>query len=95
MAARLLNVPMIAATSIPANAGELANLLITPETCATQMVRSRSIAPHGTGDYFAGVLMAHLLAGESHRDALSTATRRTEAAIAASYDSAHLAVAGS
>jgi pyridoxine kinase len=95
VAARQLNVPMLAATSIPAPAGDLANLLITPDTCAIQTMRRRPSAPHGTGDYFAGVLMAQILAGKSHAEAITTASERTEAAISASHDSAHLSVASS
>jgi pyridoxine kinase len=93
-AARHLRIPMIAATSIPSHAGQLGNLLITRDSCVTETVRAQSSAPHGTGDYFAGLFMAHILAGKSGKDALRAATAQTEAVILASAGSAHLAFEG-
>lgn len=89
-AAHVLKVPRLAATSIPAGADVLANILVTPERVLHKTVAREVHAPHGTGDYFAGLLTAALLLGENDEAALLTATEATARAIAGSAGQGHL-----
>jgi pyridoxine kinase len=89
-AARALRSPLVAATSIPDGDDAIANLLITPDQCIAETLARRSHAPHGTGDYFAGLLLAALLERQSHDQALRTATSGVARAIEASIDGTQL-----
>ncbi|MEQ1671035.1 MAG: pyridoxal kinase [Hyphomicrobium sp.] len=89
-AARALKRPRIAATSIPSGAANLANILVTPSETWTDSVARLAHAPHGTGDYFAGLLTAGLLSGQTDQAALSHATQTTANIIAASQNHDHL-----
>ena len=89
-AARALNRTRLAATSIPAGAGLLANILVTASSSAKETVPLRPNAPHGTGDYFAGCLLAALLDGKTDAAALQDATLATSKVIAASDHSDRL-----
>src|SRR5690606_10779249 len=55
-AARHLARPKLIATSIPAAAGELANILVTGKNALLCKVDKMRDVPHGTGDLFAGAL---------------------------------------
>lgn len=90
VATRSLNRPRLAATSIPDGPDRLANLLVTASGSEIAAVPRHDHAPHGTGDYFAGVILAEILRGASDREALNTATSQTATAIAASADGRHL-----
>lgn len=83
-AARHLGVPKIAATSIPAGADVLTNILVTPSAVYSESVSRLAHAPHGTGDYFAGLLTASLLTGQTDQGALNHATSKTAGAVTAS-----------
>lgn len=89
-AARALDRPMIAATSIPTAPTTLANIMVTPSDIWTETVARRTDAPHGTGDYFAGLLTAGLITGASGAAALAHATRTTADVISASQSHDHL-----
>lgn len=93
-AARHLALPKVAATSIPADPTSLANILVTRAGLSTETVARHAHAPHGTGDYFAGLVMAALLLGQSDDDALRTATIGVARAIAVSDSFDHLNFAG-
>ena len=73
-AARTLHRPTCAATSIPADGGRIANLLISDSLVAHENADLVPQAPHGTGDYFAGALVAARLLGHGDREALRIAT---------------------
>lgn len=92
--ARTLKLPRLAATSVPAGEDLLANILVTPSRVLHQTVPREVHAPHGTGDYFAGLLTAALLLGNSDDAALLTATKATAKAIADSAGQMHLNFAG-
>jgi pyridoxine kinase len=72
-AGRTLNRPIVVATSIPSGAAEVANVLVTEESVAIAKVERMDNTPHGTGDLFAGLLTAQLVAGRPAAVALDTA----------------------
>lgn len=92
-AARCLGVPLTAVTSVPEGAGRLANMLISEGLSLVETVDRMPDAPHGTGDYFAGALLAQILQGSDRATALSEATRRTERVVLASQHSGDLVFA--
>lgn len=92
-AARRLAVPLTAATSIPAGTEHLENLLISAAEARIETVNRLDAAPHGTGDYFAGVFLAEMLRGSDDAKALSEATRKTERLLTASQHSSDLVFA--
>jgi pyridoxine kinase len=62
-AARILGRPQLAATSIPDGARRLANVLVAGGEVLVSHVEKLDDVPHGTGDLFAGLLTAKLVAG--------------------------------
>jgi pyridoxine kinase len=72
-AARALKPRQIAATSIPHGTGALANVLVAGDGVFVSTVDRLDGVPHGTGDLFAGLLTAKLLAGASPEVALGYA----------------------
>ncbi len=92
-AALRLPVKEVLATSIPAGADRLATLAIAGGDCFEQVTALQQAVPHGTGDFLAGLYLAHRLAAD-----LQTALRRSIAildrAIAISAGSAVLDIAG-
>lgn len=64
---------VVAATSIPAGAGQLANLLSSVDEACYAATAWRAGVPHGTGDLFAALLLGHILNGADDRDALARA----------------------
>lgn len=92
-AARRLDVPLTAATSIPCGDEHLENLLISPTETCIETVKRLDAAPHGTGDFFAGVLLAEVLRDAAPANALVEATRKTERLVAASQHSSDLVFA--
>jgi pyridoxine kinase len=93
-AGRQLRPRRVIATSIPEGPERLANLLIAAGQCAVEVVPLRSHAPHGTGDYFAGQLLAALLEGRSDEQALGSATSATARVLEASRDDERLNLSG-
>jgi pyridoxine kinase len=73
------------ATSSPAAADdELANLLVADGRAWEAVVRRRESVPHGTGDIYAALFLAHLVRSRTAPDALAVATGALEAIIEAS-----------
>lgn len=73
------------ATSIPAAAASgLANVAALDDCIAATRVVRRDVAPHGTGDLLAAVLLHGLVAGDAPAAALARATAATDAALDAS-----------
>ena len=92
-AARRLGVALTAATSIPAGSEHLENVLVSGRETYVNSVARLAEAPHGTGDYFAGTLLAALLHNAQPADAMATASRLTERLVAASQHSSDLVFA--
>ena len=89
-AALALPCPIVAATSIPAGAEELANVLVTSGSALVNKVEKLADVPHGTGDLFAGFLMARLLRGASVTDAWNHAIQGVAYGVEASRGSDRL-----
>ena len=68
-----LNCPIIAGTSIPVGASDLATVLITEGRTLMGRVEKWDGVPHGTGDVFAGCLTAKLMLGHKPEEALAYA----------------------
>ncbi len=60
-AARSLGIPEVVATSIPADNGQLATLIVTAETHGEQRRNRHPHVPSGTGDFLAGAYLAQRL----------------------------------
>lgn len=93
-AARSLGLGEVLATSVPAGAAHLATLAITPSACAGQITQLRKLAPHGTGDFLAGLYLARRLAGESPENSLALAMPVLQRAIELSAGSYELTISG-
>lgn len=89
-AAASLRRPVVVATSIPAPDRRICNVLVAGKTAALETVLRTDDAPHGTGDFFAGVLTAALLDGEPHDRALKIATETTARVLHQSVGKDHL-----
>ncbi len=72
-AARALARPVVVATSAPAGAGMIANILVTRSEVASTVSPRRTVQAHGTGDFFAAILLAHKLKGYTASAALRAA----------------------
>lgn len=93
-AARAITRARVAATSIADGANRIANLFVTPS--ATWVCRSERLpeVPHGTGDLFAGLLLASLIDGASGDAALAYATGGVAQAARHSQGAQVLAMSG-
>jgi pyridoxine kinase len=89
-AALSLGRPIVAATSIPAGADELANVLVNSGNVLARNVEKLTDAPHGTGDLFTGFLTAGLLRGASVTDAWNHAIQAVGYGLEASRGSDRL-----
>lgn len=92
-AARMLGTPEVLATSIPAQGGRLATLLITADDVHAVLTPKLSGVPHGTGDFLSGLYLAARLTMPA-KQALDCAMRSLQRAIAMSAGTAVLDVAG-
>lgn len=81
---------VVAATSIPAGAGQLANLLSTDDEACYSATAWRGGVPHGTGDLFAALLLGHMLNGADDRDSLARAAAGVGQVILASIGATEL-----
>lgn len=81
---------VVAATSIPAGPGQLANLLSSVDEACFASTAWRAGVPHGTGDLFAALLLGHMLNGADDRDALARAAAGIGAVIQDSIGAAEL-----
>jgi len=92
-AAARLPVNEVLATSIPAGPGKLATLAMAGGECFEQVTALRTSVPHGTGDFLAGLYLAHRLTADP-QPALNRATATLNRAIAISAGSTILDIAG-
>jgi len=72
-AARALAVPVLLASSIPAEGDALANLLVTPEGASLCTVPREPSVPQGTGDLLVALFVGHLLNGKALPEAAGAA----------------------
>ncbi len=93
-AAKALGIAAVVATSIPSGQSELANVSVSADGVGIAVVERRSRVPHGTGDLFAGLLLARLLLGDHLPQALAAATDGVSKALTASTGDADLRLAG-
>ncbi len=93
VAARVLGVPTVLATSIPASELRLATLLVGEKTAQACFVPRRDAAPHGTGDLLTALYLGHALNGEAPRACLARAVAAVEASIALSAGRDELSLA--
>ncbi len=68
-------------TSIPCGGECLSNLYVEEGEVWRTEVRWQENVPHGTGDFMAGLFLAHCLSGASRSDALSLATAQIAAVL--------------
>jgi pyridoxine kinase len=83
-AAKKLAPALVAATSIPHDNGKICNALIGSDTFVSESCVKLPNVPHGTGDYFAGLITAAKLQGHGDGEALRTASLGVARVIAAS-----------
>lgn len=95
LAAEALSVPMVIATSVPADDNRLANLCVTGGACAASFVRRRASAPHGTGDLLAAMFLGNHLNGNAPDYCLGASVSAVEASVAASMGRYELPLAAS
>jgi pyridoxine kinase len=92
-AARKLSAAEVLATSIPAAARQLATLVTSDEAVSQHIAPERAHVPHGTGDFLAGLYLAHRLA-HAPAKALMLAMQTLERAMTLSIGSTVLNIAG-
>jgi pyridoxine kinase len=83
-AARCLQPPAVVVTSALETAGEVATLLVTAGTYVGRTAERRPGLPNGAGDLFAGLLLGHLLCGQSSEAALDAGLGDLDRVLAAS-----------
>jgi pyridoxine kinase len=83
-AARVLPVPTILATSIPAANDELANVLIEQDNAMRCVVPRHADVAHGTGDLLTALFAGYRLKGVSEKESLARATAAVACVIEAS-----------
>lgn len=93
-AARLLKVPAVLATSIPASGKRLATLIVGENAARACFVPRRRTAPHGTGDLLSALYLGHVLNGVEPGAALGRSVAAVEAGIAMSAGRDELSLAG-
>lgn len=84
-AAQSLGPRSVIVTSAPAAAPDLlANILVESEHVISTSIARRTVLAHGTGDFFASILLAHILNGAGTGKALRAATLAMDAVLEAS-----------
>jgi pyridoxine kinase len=83
-AARSLGVADVLVTSALSRAGELSTLHVSEREVSSITVPELEVAPHGTGDLFAALVLGHVLVGRTITEAMSRAGRGVALALAAS-----------
>ncbi len=83
-AASLLHISEILATSVPMDNSHIANLVVSGEVVAETLSVLQPAAPHGTGDFLAGLYLASRLNGLAPQHALTRSVSILECAIARS-----------
>lgn len=85
---------VVVGTSIPSGDGTLLANVLCGADCGVWPVPRRAHAPHGTGDFLAGLILAHRLKGCGWSDAIARATAGAEIVVAASEGRATLDLIG-
>lgn len=93
-AAGAISDAMIVATSVPAAAGEIANVFGNGREWRMAAVPLAPRVPHGTGDLFAALLLGHLLDARDTADAVARATAGVRRVIDASAGANELRLVG-
>jgi pyridoxine kinase len=93
-AARTLAVPVVLASSVPAEEDAFANVLVTAGHAAVCTVARVTPVPHGTGDLLTALFVAHLLGGHDPRHAVGAAAAGVAGAIAESTGADELILGG-
>jgi pyridoxine kinase len=92
-AAQILARPAIVVTSAPAGMpGILANILVKGSEIAATVSPRRTVQAHGTGDFFAGIFLAHKLNGFIDSAALRAASAAIDAVLLRSEGRSELAL---
>jgi pyridoxine kinase len=94
-AASALAVATVIVTSAVRRDGWITTLLVRPEGGHLCEAAWRPDVPHGTGDFFAALVLGHLLNGESDTKALGRAVAGVEVAIGATEGRSELALVAS
>lgn len=84
LAAEAIGADLVAATSIPAGAGRIANVLSAEDMAGQAIQLLHRGVPHGTGDLFAALLLGHMLNGMTESEALARASAGVEIMVRAS-----------
>ncbi len=92
--ARSLGPATVLATSIPAGAAQIANLLVGQNEARACIVPRRAAAPHGTGDLLAAIYLGHALNGLAPEACLGRAVAAVETSIGGSAGRDELSLAG-
>jgi pyridoxine kinase len=92
-AAKALRRPTVVATSAPASApGMLANICVERGQAVATQSPKRIVQAHGTGDFFAAILLAHKLNGLASSAALRAATAAIDYVLERSESRSELAL---
>lgn len=83
-AAGAIGADLVAATSIPAGAGLIANVMSAEDMAGLVVHPVHKTVPHGTGDLFAALLLGYMLDGQGESEALARASAGVEAVVNAS-----------
>lgn len=83
-AARHMACPEVLGTSIPADAGQIATLVILSDETHKHMSPLRGGVPHGTGDFLSGLYLARRVRGDAPALALDGAMLILDSAVAVS-----------
>lgn len=75
---------VVAATSIPAGDGLIANVMSAEDMAGRVVHPQHKNVPHGTGDLFAAMLLGYMLDGQGESEALARASAGVEAIVNAS-----------
>ncbi len=77
-------------TSVPASNGLIANVMVSDLLSGACTTPWRQHVPHGTGDLFTGLLIGHLLSGDTEAEAMARATAGVRVVIEASVGAEEL-----
>jgi pyridoxine kinase len=91
-AARTLPCSNVFVTSAGRQNRQLTNLHVGATGVATCQVSALDVAPHGTGDLFAGLVLGHLLNGLGAAEAMARSARGVAVALAASAGQDELSI---
>lgn len=91
----ILPTPAILVTSAGRRGEKLDNLLVREGRILCCSVPYRTAVPHGTGDFFGGLVLGHILNGATEAGAMARAAAGVEQAIAASSGRDELALVAS